>query len=116
MKWFCIVNELKENEVENYKDAHIHMYETEWSNQLDVLKKAGAEECIVFIHENKSILFYRCEDIDESFSTLGIIPERKAWDEFTAPFFANNAKFDGSEKVNTCEMVFDMTEQLAKRK
>lgn len=116
MKWYCIVNELKEEAVDLYKDAHKRMYKSEWKEQLDILKQAGAEECMVFIHQNKSILFYKCEDIDESFSTLGTIPGRKAWDEHTLPWFLNDAKFDGSAKVESCEMVFDVNEQLAKKK
>jgi|AntAceMinimDraft_17_1070374.scaffolds.fasta_scaffold201145_1 L-rhamnose mutarotase len=115
MKWYCIVNELKEDAVKEYKEAHLNMYKTKWSNQLDVLKQAGAKECLVFINKNQSILFYRCEDIDESFTTLGTIPNRTLWDEFALPMFANNAKFDGSEKVETCELVFDLNEQLHKK-
>ncbi len=115
MKWYCIVNELKDEAVEGYREAHMQMHESEWHKQLDVLKEAGAEECLVFLHGNKTILFYRCEDIDESFSKLGQIPERKAWDEYMGPFFANDAKFDGSEKVESCELIFDLNKQLDSR-
>jgi L-rhamnose mutarotase len=61
---------------------------------------------------NASILFYQCEDIDESFSALGKDDDNNEWQEFIASWFAGTPKFDGSEKVKSLEKIFDLNEQL----
>lgn len=111
-KRYMQINKLKPEMVEAYKNAHETMHLGEWKEQLDVLEKAGAEECIVYLYENYSILLYVCDDIQESFAKLGEDPRRKAWDEFTMPMFANSPKFDGSGEIECVKKIFDMKEQL----
>lgn len=106
------INVLKPEMVEAYKTAHETMHLGPWKEQLDVLRKAGAEECIVYLYENLSILLYVCDDIGESFSNLGKDPRRGAWDEYTGPMFADTPKFDGSGEIPCVEKIFDLTEQL----
>lgn len=106
------VNELKPEQVEAYKNAHETMHLGPWKEQLDVLRKGGAEECIVYLYNNLAIMMYVCDDIAESFAKLGQDPRRPAWDEFTAPMFANSPKFDGSGEIATVPKIFDLTEQL----
>lgn len=106
------VNELKPEMVAAYRQAHENMHLGPWKEQLDVLRKAGAEECIVYLYDNLSILLYVCDDIKDSFERLGDDPRRKAWDEFTAPMFAAAPKFDGSGDIAYAPKIFDLTEQL----
>ena len=112
MRWYCLVNELKPEHVEEYREAHLSMHETAWKRQLEILREAGAEECISFLNGTQTILFYRCEDIDESFSRLGKIEGREAWDSYTLPFFASSPRFDGSTPVTGLEKIFDLGQQL----
>jgi L-rhamnose mutarotase len=64
------------------------------------------------MHGNESILFYQCEDIDESFAALGKDDDNNEWQAFIASWFAGTPKFDGSEKVKPLEKIFDLNEQL----
>jgi L-rhamnose mutarotase len=112
MQWYCLVNELKPEHVEDYANIHRTAHRTEWKTQLDALRKAGAQNCIVYIHGNESILFYQCEDIDESFAGLGEDDDNNKWQAHIASWIAGKPKFDGSEKAKQLEKVFDLSEQL----
>ena len=112
MKWYCLVNELKEENVKDYENIHQTAHQTHWHTQLEALKAAGAENCIVFIYKNLSILFYQCDDINESFTKLGQIEENNKWQAVVAPWFANTPKFDGSEKTVSIKKIFDLQQQL----
>ncbi|MGA2548175.1 MAG: L-rhamnose mutarotase [Rectinemataceae bacterium] len=112
MRWYCLVNELKPECVEEYRRAHLTMHESPWKKQLEILKKAGAEECISFLNGTQTILFYRCEEINESFAALGKIEGREAWDTYTLPMFASSPRFDGSASVTGVEKIFDLRQQL----
>jgi len=112
LKRYLLINDLKPECVHEYIQAHQTMHLGEWKEQLEVLKNAGASECIVYVHENLSILLYECEDIEESFAMLGKNPQRSAWDSYMAPMFAGQPKFDGSESIPTIKKVFDMKQQL----
>jgi L-rhamnose mutarotase len=106
------INELKPEMVEAYRNAHETMHLGPWKEQMDVLQKAGAEECIVYLYKNWSVMIYVCDDIGESFAALGRDPRRVAWDQFTGPMFANDPKFDGSGKIEYLHKIFDLKEQL----
>lgn len=115
MRWYCLVNELKPECVEEYRRAHLEMHASPWRRQLEILKEAGAEECLCFLEGTRVILFYRCEEINASFARLGAIPGREAWDAYTLPMFASTPRFDGTAQVRGLEKVFDLNQQLAGR-
>ena len=48
MKRYCLVYELKDEHVKDYVDIHKNAHKTAWRTQLDALKEAGAENCIVY--------------------------------------------------------------------
>lgn len=109
MKRYCMVNELKEEYVKDYVEIHENAHLTGWKTQLDALKAAGAENCIVYIYKNLSILIYECEDIDESFSKLGQIEDNNRWQATVAPWFA------GTPKVESLVKIFDLRQQMEGR-
>jgi L-rhamnose mutarotase len=111
-KRYMMINELKPEHVDEYVKAHETMHEGKWQEQLDVLHKAGAKECIAYIYGNLSILLYECDDIQKSFSALGEDPRRAAWEKYTQPMFAGQPKFDGSGDIPHIKKIFDMTQQL----
>jgi L-rhamnose mutarotase len=111
-KRYMMINELKPECVDEYVKAHETMHEGIWKEQLDVLRKAGAKECICYLHNNLSILLYECDNIDESFTALGKDPRRAAWEEFTQPMFTGQPKFDGSGSIPLVKKIFDMRQQL----
>lgn len=111
-KRYILVNEIDPDRLDEYVEAHKTMHEGVWKEQLDVLRKAGATECISYIYKNLSILIYECDDIDESFRRLGEDPRRQAWEDFTQPMFLNSPKFDGSTKTEGLPKIFDLNQQL----
>ena len=112
MKRYCLVYELKDEHVKDYVEIHENAHKTAWRTQLDALKEAGAENCIVYNYKNLSIIFYECEDIDESFKKLGEIEANQAWQATVAPWFAETPRFDGSETVQPVQKIFDLKQQL----
>jgi L-rhamnose mutarotase len=112
MKWYCLVNELKEEHVDDYVEIHKNAHKTHWKTQLHALKKSGAENALVYIYKNLSIIFYQCDDINESFRKLGMDEDNNRWQAHIASWFAGNPKFDGTETVQGLEKVFDLNQQL----
>lgn len=111
-KRYMMINEIKPEYMDEYVKSHETMHEGLWKEQLDALQKAGAKECICYMHGNLAILLYECDDIDESFSALGKDPRREAWEKYTQPMFAGQPKFDGSAQVPLIKKIFDMKQQL----
>ncbi|MDR1613714.1 MAG: L-rhamnose mutarotase [Planctomycetota bacterium] len=111
-KRYVLVNEIKPERLNDYIAAHERMHESEWKEQLDVLRKAGAKACDSYVFKNYAILVYECDDIDDSFAKLGQDPRRRAWEDFTQPMFATSPKFDGSEKVAGLRKIFDLNAQM----
>lgn len=111
-KRYVLVNEIRPEYLDAYVEAHKHMHEGPFRDQMEVLRRAGATECICYLYKNLAILIYECDDIDESFAALGRDPVRAAWEHFTQPMFANSPKFDGSLKVTGIPKIFDLNQQL----
>ena len=111
-KRYILVNEIRPERLQEYVDAHEHMHEGKWREQLDVLRKAGATVCDCYLYKNLAILVYECDEINASFARLGKDPRRQAWEDFTQPMFANSPKFDGSARVEGLPKIFNLNSQL----
>lgn len=111
-KRYLRIRKLKPEMVEAYRNAHETMHEGPWKEQLQVLKEAGAEECIVYLYEDYSIILFVCDEIEESFEALGRDPRRKKWDDFMAPMFVELPDAEKTEGVPYLEKIFDMKEQI----
>jgi L-rhamnose mutarotase len=109
---YCTVYELKEEHIKDYSDLHRKAHLSEWKPQLEALKQAGAENCMVYIYKNLAIMFYECEDIDVSFTELGNIEINQKWQAYEASWFKDTPKFDGSEVTISLEKIFDLNQQL----
>ena len=71
-KRYVMINELKPEHVQDYIDMHMNCPSSEiYKGQLDALKEAGAEECIVYMWKNYSILIVKTDDIDAYMKKLG---------------------------------------------
>ncbi|MGD8293434.1 MAG: L-rhamnose mutarotase [Desulfobacterales bacterium] len=113
MKRYCLVLEIKKEHVQEYVEVHKSVHKTHWRTQLDALREAGAHSCEVYMYKNLAIIFYECEDIDESFAKLGAIEDNIKWQENQAPWIAETLSSGGSEGVPTVEKIFDLNQQLA---
>ena len=111
-KRYLRIRKLKPEMVEAYKNAHETMHESPWKEQLEVLRDAGAEECIVYLYEDYSIILFVCDEIEESFAALGEDLRRKKWDDFMADMFVEVPVSNNENSVSYLEKIFDMKEQL----
>lgn len=108
-KRYCLVIELKENHVDEYKNIHINA----WPELLKAEKAAGMKEELIWIYKNLSILYIECEDIDRVFKICADNDVEKKWNITVCPWFDKTPVLDGTEKVKTLEKIFDLNQQLA---
>ena len=81
-KRYVMINELKPEHVQDYIDMHMNCPSSElYKGQLDALKEAGAEECIVYMWKNYSILIVKTDDIDAYMKKLGETHANQIWEE-----------------------------------
>lgn len=100
MNRYCFVIELKKDCIDRYVDIHRNV----WPEMLKAIKNAGAQEEILYIHKNLSIIFFICEDLDELYRKLGNEDIVKKWDATVGPWI---------ESVSPClEKIFDLNQQL----
>lgn len=112
-KRYVMINELKPEHVQDYIDMHMNCPSSEiYKGQLDALKEAGAEECIVYMWKNYSILIVKTDDIDAYMKKLGETHANQIWEEKATPWFANATKFDGSCEMEFLQKVFDMKQMV----
>lgn len=72
-----------------------------------------AQELLIWNYKNLSIVYYECEDLDKLYENLGKLEVTKKWNATVGPWFADSPTLDGSGKVQTCEKIFDLNQQLA---
>lgn len=108
-KRYVMINELKPEHVQDYIDMHLNCPSSGlYRGQLEALKEAGAEECIVYMWKNYSILIVETEDIDAYMKKLGETHANQIWEEKATPWFAGATRFDGSCEMEYLRKVFDM--------
>lgn len=109
MKRYCLVIELKKEFINDYCDIH----RNPWQEILDSIKDAGAQELLIWNYKNLSIVYYECEDLDKLYENLGKLEVTEKWNAAVGPWFSDSPTLDGSGKVQTCEKIFDLNQQLA---
>lgn len=112
MKKYCIVKEIKTENLSDYEEFHKNCHNTEWKTQLNALKNAGAESFTIYIYENLSIMFFEHEDITIFFDKLSKIDENIMWQEKVALWFTENPQFDRGKSVEPLRKIFDLNQQL----
>lgn len=108
-KRYVMINEIKPEYVQNYINMHLGCPDSErYRGQLSALKEAGADECIVYMWKNYSILIVETDDIDTYMKKLGETHANQIWEETATPWFVNATKFDGSCPMEFLQKIFDM--------
>ena len=108
MKRYCFVLEIKPE----YVDKYIEMHEKAWPEILQAGKDTGAENLIIYMYDNFSIVFFECEDIDAFYEAYGKLDAVKRWNEVTGPFIQKGPIIDGTGKVKTLRKVYDLKQQI----
>ena len=91
MPKYCMVNRLKAEHIEDYCQIHKNC----WPEMRQALIDAGARNCTIFVHGNLSIVFYECDNLEESLSKLGQTEINKKWQAVVDPWFEKEGICDG---------------------
>ena len=95
-----------------YLDKYIEIHENAWSELLEVSSRAGAENEIIYIYKNFSIVFFECEDIDAFYEAFGKSEVAERWNNVTGPYIFKGPIIDGTGKVETLRKIYDLKQQL----
>ncbi len=107
MNKYCMVLTLKAEHMEEY----VALHKNPWPEILFAIKKAGAEELVIFKWENNSIVFFECEDLDKFYENYGKISVVQKWNQHTAPWFDTSPHLSANKE--NLEKIFDYKEQLS---
>jgi len=108
IKRYMIVLEIKEEHLKEYCDIH----RNPWPELLNAIKNNGAKELLLWNYKNLSIVYYETEDIDELYKKLNELEEIKRWNVTVSPWISAAPILDGSGKMDTCEKIFDLNQQI----
>jgi len=109
---YCIVSKIKRDKVDEYVKYHKQIHKSEHRDLLNVIKKSGVTEEVIFIYDNLCIIYFEAEDIDKSYEYQRQFEVTKKWDNLMKDLFDSEYKFSGAEKLPVLEKVFDLNEQL----
>lgn len=108
MKRYCVVLKIKDEYINDY----INIHKNPWPEILNAINEAGAENLIIYNHQNLSIIFYECEDIDKFYERYGRMEITKKWNATVGPWLDESPNLEGTGSVETLEKVFDFRQQL----
>jgi L-rhamnose mutarotase len=109
MNRYCIVLELEEKFVKNFKDLH----KDPWPEVLKALKENGCDEIIIWSHKNSVIVFYESEDLDETYRKLDKNEIFQKWGALEGPWIKEGVSKDKEGKFITLEKIFDLKQQIS---
>ncbi|MCL4416838.1 MAG: L-rhamnose mutarotase [Actinobacteria bacterium] len=102
MKKYCMIFKIKEKFLKDYIEIH----KNAWPEQIKAIKDSGAKKCVMYIHDNLSILYCECEDIEQWFQNLLNNETYQKWAKVTEPWMEQSESGDGS--LNLLEKIFDL--------
>lgn len=112
MKKYCIVSEIRPEFMKKYINYHKEIHKGLYKEILEIIKKSGVKEEIIFIYKNLAIIFFEAEDIEKCYEFQNEFEVVKKWNKLMVPLFQSVYKFGNSEKLQTLEKIFDLNEQL----
>ena len=105
---YLFVLEIHPEKMGQYCDIH----RNPWPEILEAIKGEGAEELLIWVYKNFSIVYYETEDLDGLYKRLANYDVMKKWNVTVGPWIAESPPLDGSGKMNTCEKIFDLNQQI----
>ena len=115
IKKYCVVSEIKPECMKSYINNHKEIHKSSYKELLEVIKKSGVKEEVIFIYKNLAIIYFEADDIDRCYEFQGKFEVVKKWNKLMAPLFISVYEFNSSEKLPTLEKIFDLNEQLKGR-
>ena len=112
MKKYCVISEIKPECLSSYIKNHKEIHKGPYKELLEVIKKSGVKEEVIFIYKNLAIIYFEADDIDRCYEFQRKFEVVKKWNKLMAPLFISVYEFSSSEKLPTLEKIFDLNEQL----
>ncbi|MDR2749945.1 MAG: L-rhamnose mutarotase [Clostridiales bacterium] len=99
-KYLCIIKVKPE-----CREEYIKIHKNPWPEMLEALSEAGFQNETIWYFEDQSIIYYECEDLEESDIKVRATEVCKRWDLEMIPRFL--------EGPVVAEKIFDLRNQLA---
>jgi L-rhamnose mutarotase len=112
MKKYCIVGEIKPEFLEEYIKKHKEIHKGEFNELLNVIKKSGVRNEVIFIYKNLAIIYFEAENLKDSYKFQENFDVVKKWNKLMQPMFASNYDFGESDTLKSIEKIFDLNEQI----
>jgi len=113
MRKYCIVGEIKPEYLDEYIKKHKHLHQSEHKELLNVIKKSGVKNEVIFMYKNLAIIYFEAEDLSKSYDLQSKFEVTGRWNKVMAPMFASDYGFGKDpEKLEGLEKIFDLQEQL----
>jgi L-rhamnose mutarotase len=109
MNKYCVVLEIKPEYLEDYKEAHRHV----WKDLLKSIKDSGVKEEVMFFYKNLAIVYFEADDLNNSYEIQRRSVElEKGWDDLVGPWISKGEYKSGTYELDFLDKVFDLNEQL----
>lgn len=106
MKKYCMVFKIKRKFIKDYIEIH----KNAWPEQVNAIRDSGAEKCVMYMHDNISILYCECADVNKWLENLLNNETYKKWLKVVATWMEKSKTGDNS--LNILEKIFDLEQQL----
>lgn len=108
VKRYCMIYELRPEHVKNYIEAHRNC----WSEVSRAMRAAGAENLVIYVYDNFSIIIYECEDFSKWLEKLNRDEEHNKWSMMIRYMFREIPDFENTLDFKTLPKIYDMKESL----
>lgn len=113
MNKYCIVGEIKPEYVDEYAKKHEEIHKGTYKEILDVIKKSGVKNEVIFIHKNLAIIYFEAKDINKCYEFQKEFDVVKKWNKIMEPMFASSYDFGKDpDKLSSLKKIFDLNEQI----
>ena len=116
MNKYCIAGEIKPEYIDKYTKNHEEIHKGLYKEILDVIKKSGIKNEVIFMYKNLAIIYFEAEDLNKCYEFQEKFDVVKRWDRLMEPMFASSYDFGGEpDKLSSLKKIFDLNEQLEGR-
>jgi L-rhamnose mutarotase len=94
------------------KDDYIDTHKKVWPDLLKAIKESGIDREIIWMFEDKIIIYMMSKDFDSSMQKLGETGIFKKWIEKMDPLLDIMQDYSGKGNIIRLDTIFDLEEQL----
>jgi len=116
MEKYCVISEIKPEFVKRYIKYHKEIHRGSYKELLEIIKKSGVKEEVIFIYKNLAIIYFEADDINRCYEFQNRFEVVKKWNKLMEPLFESSYDFNKSKKLKALDKIFDLSEQLKKIK